>query len=240
MYMVREYSAAGTAHNKNQDVVRRIENGRFQVIALADGVGSCVNSGTGAEIACSCVMDLFEKSGKFLMNLDDKKARELVSSHVAYHLQKQADEMGIEVHQLASTLSAAMIDQVSGWFFYYCQGDSPIFFVCDGRIRYVQAEKDRGEGICATTTVNGYRKACFGRGNADQCSSVVVMSDGAADRIYRKNRMVEEAKQALLSQDYAGLIDIMKQKEGPDDCSFIAASVRQGCEKSIDTVSCMC
>ena len=226
--MVREFSAAGMAHHKNQDVVRRNENDKLQMIALADGVGSCKNSEIGARIACDCIWDLFAKRSNYLMNLDDKKARELVASHVRHHLQKRADEMDVDVCQLASTLSAALIDKESGRFFYYCQGDSPIFFICDEKIRYIQAERDMGNGICATTTADGDRKACFGKGDAGQCSSVVVMSDGAADRIYHKTRMLEEAKQALLEQDYEGLIDIMEQKEGPDDYSFIAASIREG------------
>ena len=74
---IEHFTKIGTFHlNKkieNQDSFLHSSNERYDIISLADGVSSCVNSKIGSTIACETVNKMFLGCGSLFLIIHVKK-----------------------------------------------------------------------------------------------------------------------------------------------------------------------
>lgn len=215
------------ANGTNEDVVCSGQNNRLCVISLADGVSTCREAKAGADIASKAITHLFLTKGNLIMNLDNGRLADLVFSHVLHELKKQAARMGLAVEDLSCTVTSILIDKKSGKMLCYHLGDSMILAVGNGKCRVLGMPSFSTDGCIVTTTENGQRKACVSWFDARAFESVAIVSDGAWQNMFSKNRLRQDVTTMLIHGDYGTLEEYLASKKCADDYSFISADTRE-------------
>ena len=94
--MIYEYSRTGLRHERdgapNEDHIRFAEDGMASVIALADGVSTCLMAGEGAETAAEAITGLLRRRGDILLEHEEKEIAEIVTGHVLFELEAKAEK----------------------------------------------------------------------------------------------------------------------------------------------------
>ena len=224
--MIKKMSHIGMRHEaaggENQDAFCYGKNGRYQVISLADGVSSCKEAKTGAEIASRAITELFLKKGNHFLGFENGQIAELALSHVLFELKRQAVEEKERLEAYSSTVASVLYDQKSGKLLYYSLGDSLILAVEKGRCRILAMPSDSSRGCCVTTTKNVSKMIGAKVVDASNLESVVICSDGAWRQMFAINRLKPEAAALLVNHQFGRLKEYLMQQECFDDYSVIS------------------
>lgn len=235
---------SGSSHvndNKlNQDFVISGNNRRLYAAALADGVTSCSEARTGAEIACNMLMKIFLRKGDFLLRSktehDMKKSSELIISHVSRALHERALNDSINIEEYSCTLAGVLADTKAKKMLYFSIGDSIVIAIPKNgsRCKILTRPDNNAAGVCVTTTENAELMSKINVINTQEFSSVIIFSDGAWHEIFDKNILKKEVSEILISHNYKRLKEFLNSRKIFDDYSFIALNLSEitGKEKS--------
>lgn len=219
------FSVAGKHHNyngeNNQDALLHKSTKAYSAIVLADGVSTCEHSKFGASITCKAVVDFLLEHGERLFCMNEQSIAESLISQVLYHLSKVAGEHNHDVEEYSSTLACILYDKKKNRMLYLSIGDSLITATKDDKCYIVAMPSDSRNGCCVTTTLNAAKMAKVGVVDVKEVSSVMICSDGAWHLMYKRNRMLQTIKDAILNHEYKKLKEMLLEKERFDDCSFI-------------------
>ena len=170
-----------------QDKVFHHIHGDVAVIALADGAGSASLSHFGAErIVSDASCYIGEKFHDIVENNDAAGLKKDFLQTLLDSLHQLGNELNCSLQDMASTLLLAASDGQK--YFLAHVGDGVIGYVKDSEIK-VASSPDNGEFANSTvfvTSSEALTSMKFFRGNLNNISSFILMSDGAENSFYNK------------------------------------------------------
>ncbi len=159
------------------------------VMALADGAGSAALSDYGAQCAIEYVCRKFTDDFDLLCGEKDGVAvKKSLLSGLTEALTREAYERDCELNDLASTLLAVAVKD--GRFLIMHIGDGVIGYVKNDRV-LVASSPENGEFANTTyftTSPNVISDVKLLKGNVNEITAFIVMSDGTEASLYDKRR----------------------------------------------------
>lgn len=239
--MVFKFSKTGHYHTcigeHNQDSIYCVENKRFGVIALADGISSCKKARAGAETAARAIAELFFSKGDVIMSLEKKQISELTIAHIRHELKKQTIGENNNIEDYSSTVSCVVFDGKTGKLMCFNVGDSAVFANDNGKVAVISSPLCGVYGCCSTTTKNTEAVADIKILDANGFSSVMICSDGAWKEATEKNKIKQELLNAVAFGEYDKFKEYLEKKNCFDDCSFVVSDFglqrRKPCLKEV-------
>ena len=195
MWKTVNYEACGRGHIKTgtpcQDKTLSITKNGVQIISLADGAGSAKFSHFGAETAIKSVSHFVCDSFDTLISTaDGYKVKEEIHNRVRIALEAEMQRLSCEYKDLASTLLLVAIKEKH--FLIVHVGDGVIGYIKNGDL-LVASNPDNGEFANATvflTSNNVTASMKLIKGEIDDISGFVLMSDGTAESFYHKKTKI--------------------------------------------------
>lgn len=226
--MITTLSERGSYHESrnlpNQDVVYTAENERFCFSALADGVTSCEKGEVGAMIACEAVSDMLLSNGEYYFGFSSEKTACYTIGQILDCLDLKAKADGCSINDYSSTLMFVLYDKKEKKFLYFSIGDGIILGGKESGCKVICQPNLSETGCVVTTTVGAEETAFVGIGDAYEYDSLLLCSDGAWEKMYRRSRMMNEPKMLISSGNYQGLSGFLKKQNSRDDYSYISMS----------------
>lgn len=171
-----------------QDKTFALNNSDCCTVSLADGAGSATHSDMGAQCVtkkiCEVLSENFDKY--FSSETSDKVAEELLAVLIE-ELEKISDSSNCNLKDLASTLLAVAVKENK--FIALHIGDGVIGML-DGENLAVLSNPDNGEFTNETTfvtSVDAISHLRLYKGDIDNVSAFMLMSDGTAMGLYNRN-----------------------------------------------------
>lgn len=227
--MIYKFSRAGLWHTQtnieNQDAVTYAESDRFTVIALADGVSSCLKARAGAVIACKTASELLLEFAERFIFMDTHDAAKILLDKILQKLDNRAARDKTPVKEYSSTISCVLFDKKNKRIMCWNLGDSMILAAENGRCRLLAMPIDEGNGICTTTTYGALEEMICRVIDAKDIDSVAAFSDGAWRKIYAGNRLRADTEKLISESNYKGLAKFLKAQECADDFSFVSTNI---------------
>lgn len=207
----------------NQDFVTGGETDRYIVLSLADGVSACKYARKGAKIACNTAQEMLLSHGERFFSLDSHSAVHCILSKIRHETEKQA---GHDTEEYSCTLACVLFDKKTNKIFYFSFGDSLIMAIEKDRCKILSQPYDSRDGIPPITSRFAENIACAGVTDAN-FESLMLCSDGAWNLMYKRGSLDTEIKKILINKNFNALKSFLKEKNGFDDCSFIAVNLSE-------------
>ena len=220
-----------------QDKTFALNNLERCVVSLADGAGSATHSEIGAQCVTKKICDVLSKNFDkyFSAETSDKVAEELLST-LLEELEKVSVNSNCNLKDLASTLLAVAVKEND--FIALHIGDGVIGML-DGENLTVLSKPDNGEFSNETTfvtSIDAISHLRLYKGDIDEVSAFVLMSDGASSGFYNRRsqllvpilKKIIETVNLLPTEDVEReLTENLKEtlcKITTDDCSLVILS----------------
>ena len=239
MWKTVECAVQGTSHIKTntpcQDKTYSTTFDNTQVVALADGAGSAVFSHYGAETATKHVCNLLSHNFDLYFNDENGVAvkQNLISS-LNDELGETAKRLKCSIDALASTLLVVAVKREQ--FIIIHIGDGIIGYLREDELK-IASHPQNGEFVNETVFTTS-QKAILSikllKGNLNQISGFVLMSDGTEAGFYdkRKQRLADVLRRIIqLSMLYVHPEELQDQLQQSfkdtlchvtqDDCSMV-------------------
>ena len=159
------------------------------IVVVSDGAGSARYAAEGAAIAAQTTIDVLRKTIPWI---DADAVREALATACIAEMNKRAGALGSHVRDLAATLAFVAVNQEQ--YLAGNLGDGLVVAAQSGSADlgrpHVLIGQDRGEFVNETvflTSVAAVDRFRVAQGQADLYDGFVVMSDGAADRLFRRS-----------------------------------------------------
>ncbi|WP_407457719.1 PP2C family serine/threonine-protein phosphatase [Fibrobacter sp.] len=240
MWCTLECAVQGKGHLKTgipcQDKTYSIVKGSCTVCALADGAGSAYLSHFGAETVTKTICDYMADNFDAIINEDGVSVKQNILAIVGDSLNNLCQEKGCTVKDLASTL--LFVAEKAGTFVICHIGDGVIGYVKNDKV-HVASHPENGEfanTTVFTTSSDAIASMKIIKGNLNQISGFILMSDGTEASFYNKRDKVLSPSLTrlvkLASTCDAGYMsrmlhntfeNLVKQKTS-DDCSIVLMS----------------
>ena len=206
----------------NQDFVTGRETDRFIVLSLADGISACKYARNGAKIACNTAEEMLLNHGERFFSIG-YDAVHCILSKIKNEIEKQAKH---DIEQYSCTLICILYDKQTHKIFYFSFGDSLIMAIEKDRCKILAQPFDSRNGIPSITSRFAENIAHAGVTDAN-FESLMLCSDGAWNLMYKRGSIDTEIKKILINKDFNALKSFLKEKNGFDDCSFIAVNLSE-------------
>ncbi|OWV13938.1 PP2C family serine/threonine-protein phosphatase [Fibrobacter sp. UWB5] len=240
MWYTQQCAVQGKGHLKTdtpcQDKTYSIVKGSCTVCALADGAGSAFLSHFGAETVAKTICDYMADNFDAIINEDGVVVKQNILAVVGNSLNALCLEKKCTIKDLASTL--LFVAEKAGKFIICHIGDGVIGYVKDDKV-LVASHPENGEfanTTVFTTSSDAIASMKIIKGNLNQISGFILMSDGTETGFYNKRdkvlspsltRLVKLA--SACDADYMSRMlnstfeNLVKQKTS-DDCSIVLMS----------------
>ena len=159
------------------------------IVVVSDGAGSAPHSAEGAAVAAQTTIDVLRSTMPWI---DADAVRESLATTCMAEMSKRAGEIGSDVHDLAATLAFVAVNQER--YLAGNLGDGLVVATRSGSAGpgkpRVLIGQDRGEFVNETvflTSSDAVGRISVVQGKADSYDGFAVMSDGAADRLFRRS-----------------------------------------------------
>ena len=220
---IEHFTKIGTFHlNKkieNQDSFLHSSNERYDIISLADGVSSCVNSKIGSTIACETVNKMFLGCGSLFFNYSCKKVTYLIMSEIAKQLSEVSKTMNQPIETFASTLCFACLEKETNKLMTFQLGDSNLYLLTNDGCQSMTNAKDNSSAF--TVYDDADDKANVAMYNATDLNGVLLCSDGAWREFYDNAMFNNTLFESLKNCDFSKLKSYLENRNCLDDCSYI-------------------
>lgn len=159
------------------------------VIVVSDGAGSARHSAEGAAVVAQTTVDLLRRMTPWT---DVDAVKEGLLTACITEMKKLASVLGCETRELAATLTFVAVNQeryVAGNLGDGLVVAAPWTGTATGR-PHVVIGQDRGEFVNETvflTSAEAIGRFSVVQGRADSYDGFAIMSDGAADRLFRRS-----------------------------------------------------
>lgn len=182
-----------------QDRTYSLEHGNTSIISLSDGAGSCQFSHYGAEVATIEICNILKDKFEIIYEYESGKAVKLIISGLIDKFRLKADELGVSIKDLSSTLMFASVK--NGKYIVGHIGDGVIGILKNGDLT-VLSEPNNKEYINVTTFITSsdvYKDFMITKGELFDIEGFLLMSDGAAQSLYerREKKISPAAKQMM-------------------------------------------
>lgn len=229
--VIKELSEMGMRHSgvdgENQDALCYAQNQNFCVISLADGVSTCKEPKSGAEIASRAITNLLFKKGDYFLEFEREQIAEFTISHILFELEQRAENDSKDVEEYSSTVASVLVDKKKKRMLCFNLGDGIIIAAGKGKCRVLAMPADSSSGCCVTTTKSAAAMVSVKLLDTSSVESVVICSDGAWRQMFDKNKLKPEVYDLLANNEYDGLKSFLAKQNCFDDYSFISLDMRQ-------------
>jgi serine/threonine protein phosphatase PrpC len=205
----------------------------FYGLSLADGAGSCANSGLGADLSACNILTFVENKFEKLLDINPSQISNLLTSYLEKELEKTAKRQEIQFNTLSSTLLFIAIKNDK--FIIGHIGDGVIGMLDNNNEIKVISKPENGEFSNATfftTSTNYPDRLRILKGTLKNAVGFILMSDGPEESLYNKqdnslldinkdiinwlkDNNIQDVKKALTDN----LKDVIS-KNTNDDCSI--------------------
>lgn len=229
--MIYNYTKIGSFHQKkrleNQDSVLGIENEICSVVALADGVSSCREGKTGAEITCKALVNFLIKKGPYLMRFNKNVIKTLVISSILNELRKVAKEKMISIDDLSSTFAVIIYDKIAKKVMILSLGDSMVLGIKNNNVKVLIYPSDSREGCYVTTTRSADTVMKIMILRSDTFNEYKIFSDGAWKILFNNSAFNQNYKKYNKNGNIenSSLVEFFTDYQNVDDCSFSALKI---------------
>lgn len=191
MWKAVNYEVCGRGHKKVsmpcQDKTLFTNFNNVSLIALADGAGSARLSHFGAEAVLKAAGEyITTKFDQLINNEDGKQVKVDLLNYLLEQLKILSQELKCEVKELASTFLMVAVKDNS---FLICHiGDGVIGYLKHNELK-IASKPENGEFANTTifvTSKNAIASMKLFKGNINDISGFVIMSDGTAESFYNK------------------------------------------------------
>lgn len=196
----------GISHIKSdtpcQDYNISCDNGDTYAIILSDGAGSALYSEIGAMIVCEAVKAYVFEDFKYLYNCDAKEFKSRLIHRIRTRLGIAAKKHNSSKNDFASTLLFVAVNKNK--FICGHLGDGIIGIIDNDNNAKALSLPENGEFVNSTffTTSNNYQYHLrIAKGYVDNIQTFFIMSDGASECLFQKNRK-QMAKAIVLFNDW--------------------------------------
>ena len=224
------YQKTGEYHSTNgfdnQDAVIKAESKTAEIVVIADGVSSCINSKRGAEIACKAVSEIMLNETEYIFSSSKEKIAGLLSAYVYKELMAEAKNNNQPVESYSSTLSFVCYNKISGEVMTFMLGDSLIFLIKKDNI-FLACTPELFE-YCktyATTTKDVAKVIEINILSPKDNICYLLATDGAWKTFYSGSVLSEEVGQAVKEENIIGYLEKQSCK---DDCSIVMIDIPKG------------
>ena len=171
-----------------QDKTFALNNLECYAVSLADGAGSAIHSEIGAQCVTKKICDVLSQNFDkyFSAEKSDKVAEELLAV-LLEELENISAASNCNLKDLASTLLAVAVKENN--FIALHIGDG-VIGILDGEILTALSKPDNGEFTNETTfvtSVDAISHLRLYKGDIDEVSAFMLMSDGAASGFYNRS-----------------------------------------------------
>ena len=241
MWCTLQCAVQGKGHLKTgtpcQDKTFSIVKGSCTVCALADGAGSASLSHFGAESVTKTICNYMADNFESIINEDGVAVKQNILAVVGDSLNALCLEKKCTIKELASTL--LFVAEKAGTFIICHIGDGVIGYVKNDKV-FVASHPENGEfanTTVFTTSSDVIASMKIIKGNLNQISGFILMSDGTEASFYNKRdkvlspsltRLIKLASvcdagymSRMLNSTFENLV---KQKTS-DDCSIVLMSL---------------
>lgn len=215
------------ANEDNQDAICHGQNRYFSVISLADGVSTCPEAKSGAEIASKAITNLLLKKGEYFLEFEVEQIAEFALSQILYEVKQRAAQDSKDINDYSSTISSVLVDKKKRKMLSLNLGDSIIMAVENGLCRVIDVPSGNSSGCYVTTTKNVSTMISVKVLDVSLFESIVICSDGAWRHMFIKNKLKPEVATLLLNNEYDGLKEFLIKQNCFDDYSFISLDMGQ-------------
>lgn len=239
MWKIVGTSIQGRSHIKSNIPVQDqifYKKGTVNIIALADGAGSCKLSHFGAQAVVETICELlYEKFDYFYELQDAQEAQQIILSKLLEELSQLANLHNEELKEFASTLLCVALKGTKILAFHL--GDGEMGAIKNGKLVSLSSgmNSEFANATYFVTSANAANKLkLFKSTNDDKYSSFFLMSDGSAASLYSKRKqgfsqviknictqskiIPEESINDMLKESFTQFV----RMKTLDDCSFIA------------------
>lgn len=152
------------------------------IAAVADGVGSCLKSAVGSEVAVCAATEYIAKSLSQINSWDDDVLIKIVNasfSSAYYAIQDRADKEEVSLFSLSTTLTLAVYD--GDHLVFGHAGDSGLIVLYDDGSYEMITTRKKGDTRNSVIPLNGdYKEWQFGS-TKKSVAAFTVMTDGLLD-----------------------------------------------------------
>lgn len=191
MWKTINYEVCGRSHVKTatpcQDKTIACGINGVDMIALADGAGSARLSHFGAETATSSICDYIANNfNQIINNPDGKRVKIDILEYLLAKIEKASEKFSCDINDLASTLMAVAVSDNT--FLILHIGDGVVGYLKNSELR-VASVPENGEFANTTTFItskDAISSIKLYKGDVNDISGFVLMSDGTAESFYNK------------------------------------------------------
>ena len=228
--MKTTYQKTGEYHSsnktENQDAIFEAESTSAKVIVIADGVTTCKNGKTGAEIACQAIGKVLLDETAYIFSSQKRKIAKLLSAYVYRKLREKSLADNEAVESYSSTLSFVCYNKISGETMTFVLGDSLVYSINEGLITL----------DCNPTIFSNSKTYCTTtEGVADvidiniipttNTQRFILATDGAWKTFYKNGELSKSFVQAAKSNK---IINYLEKQQCQDDCSIVMMDIPKG------------
>lgn len=202
------------------------ESNTAKIIAIADGVSSCINCKRGAEIACQAVSEIMLEETEYIFSANKDKIAGLLSAYIYRKLLFEAKQNKQTVDSYASTLSFVCYNKITNEIMTFVLGDSLIYLIDKGNITLVTLpDLPGGSTTYATTTKDVVDVINIKIFKAQDDSRFLLATDGAWETFYLNGVLSEKLQQAAKENT---IIEYLEKQICYDDCSIAIMDIPKG------------
>ena len=207
-----------------QDKIYSLCENDVAVIALADGAGSAAQSDLGAETAVQALCEKFCQGFDEIINTENLlDAKKIILDFILMRLENKSQELGCDVHELASTLLGAACKGENVLIIHI--GDGMIACFKDSRTLLISSPNN-GEFVNETfftTTDNALQKMKLARTKLESIEGFALMSDGADNSFYNR---ADKKFVDLLKEIHDDCLTYSEQENNPDLQDLMESIIR--------------
>lgn len=217
MWKISKYSKVGTRNEKEglecQDCVYYLEKENIQAITLADGAGEDNYAKVGAQNSCKTLAKLLVDYFEELFDMEKSLVQFNVITNIQSKLYELCERYRVELTKFKSTLLGIAIDNKCNQFIAIHLGDGSIGIKKNGKM-VTMSYPENGINKTQTYLTSEHRIGKYikiYRGNIDDISEFILVSDGWIEKINERGNFV-----------YTELFNNADENQYFDDISFIA------------------
>ncbi|MBR4558434.1 MAG: protein phosphatase 2C domain-containing protein [Fibrobacter sp.] len=229
-----------------QDKTFSIVKEACSACALADGAGSASLSHYGAEAVTQAICNYMAENFDLIINEEGAAVKRSILAFIADRLETLCNEKECAIKDLASTL--LFVAEKGGKFIICHIGDGVIGYVKEGKV-LVASHPENGEfanTTVFTTSSNAIASMRLIKGNLNQISGFILMSDGTETSFYNKRnkalspslahltRLASVCNPDYMSQKLNRTFEDLVKQQTSDDCSIVLMSRSPGSRGYMD------
>ena len=204
----------------------------YSFIGIADGQSSRTHCIEGAKTSLKTISDYFQKQNLSSFPLRNSDEIQYEFMGVIHNLHQKlkflASKNNTTSDEFASTICCMACDPLTGTFVLTHLGDGCILGITKDNTVKLLSQPENGftkNLTYLTTSPDVVHHTRISHGNLMHYKCIYLMTDGAADHLFKNNFLHSEMKTMLQNQDFDALSRYLKESRPSDDASLLMITI---------------